>query len=106
MRFVPREGAAAALAHAEGLPRRLLDRDCWGCGYTCGDCKRLYIRTCAKCRSEYCRVDNEGSTETVVGPFSFFFFFATFLLVPLLCVLFLMASMRGGALGCGVCQGV
>lgn len=33
----------------------------------CAPCKLQYIRTCSRCRSEYCRVDNEGSTETTVS---------------------------------------
>ncbi|KAK8252534.1 hypothetical protein HDK77DRAFT_152969 [Phyllosticta capitalensis] len=38
-------------------------RDCFGCGPTCVDCKELYIRSCHKCRNEYCILDNDGSSS-------------------------------------------
>lgn len=47
--------------------RMLVHRDCFGCGRTCEDCKAVYIRRCEQCNSEYCLVDNEGSSERVVS---------------------------------------
>ncbi|KAF2853019.1 hypothetical protein T440DRAFT_466587 [Plenodomus tracheiphilus IPT5] len=38
-------------------------RDCFGCGHTCISCKELFIRTCKKCKNEYCREDNEASSD-------------------------------------------
>ncbi|KAH5275222.1 hypothetical protein HBI64_074600 [Parastagonospora nodorum] len=40
-------------------------RDCFGCGHTCLSCKELFIRECKKCGNEYCREDNEASSETM-----------------------------------------
>ncbi|KAF2133192.1 hypothetical protein P153DRAFT_307749 [Dothidotthia symphoricarpi CBS 119687] len=40
-------------------------RDCFGCGHTCISCKELFIRQCTKCQQEYCREDNETSSETL-----------------------------------------
>jgi hypothetical protein len=42
-------------------------RDCFGCGHTCISCKELFIRQCKKCGNEYCREDNEASSEIMVG---------------------------------------
>jgi hypothetical protein len=41
-------------------------RDCFGCGHTCISCKELFIRQCKKCGNEYCREDNDASSETMV----------------------------------------
>jgi hypothetical protein len=32
----------------------------------CISCKELFIRQCKKCRNEYCREDNDASSETMV----------------------------------------
>ncbi|KAL6151968.1 hypothetical protein ACJQWK_04639 [Exserohilum turcicum] len=40
-------------------------RDCFGCGHTCISCKELFIRTCKKCKNEYCREDNDASSDTM-----------------------------------------
>ncbi|KAI2477265.1 hypothetical protein Ptr902_11338 [Pyrenophora tritici-repentis] len=40
-------------------------RDCFGCGHTCISCKELVIRTCKKCKNEYCREDNDSSSDTM-----------------------------------------
>ncbi|XP_014556158.1 hypothetical protein COCVIDRAFT_100570 [Bipolaris victoriae FI3] len=40
-------------------------RDCFGCGHTCITCKELFIRTCKKCNNEYCREDNDASSDTM-----------------------------------------
>jgi hypothetical protein len=32
----------------------------------CISCKELLIRQCKKCRNEYCREDDDGSSETMV----------------------------------------
>jgi hypothetical protein len=42
-------------------------RDCFGCGHTCISCKELFIRTCGKCNNEYCREDNDASSDTLVS---------------------------------------
>ncbi|KAF2687393.1 hypothetical protein K458DRAFT_415646 [Lentithecium fluviatile CBS 122367] len=39
-------------------------RDCFGCGHTCITCKELFIRRCKKCQNEYCREDNDASSDT------------------------------------------
>jgi hypothetical protein len=41
-------------------------RDCFGCGHTCISCKELFIRQCKRCGNEYCREDNDASSETMV----------------------------------------
>ncbi|KAF3048906.1 actin-like protein arp8 [Didymella keratinophila] len=40
-------------------------RDCFGCGHTCISCKELFIRQCKKCQNEYCKEDNDASSETL-----------------------------------------
>jgi hypothetical protein len=32
----------------------------------CISCKELFIRTCKKCQNEYCREDNDASSDTMV----------------------------------------
>ncbi|KAF1921133.1 hypothetical protein BDU57DRAFT_466263 [Ampelomyces quisqualis] len=40
-------------------------RDCFGCGHTCISCKELFIRQCKNCGNEYCREDNDASSDTM-----------------------------------------
>jgi hypothetical protein len=42
-------------------------RDCFGCGQTCSDCKELYLRNCNTCSSEYCVIDEDGSSVSKVS---------------------------------------
>jgi hypothetical protein len=37
-------------------------------GDQCISCKELFIRKCVKCNNEYCREDNDASSDTMVGP--------------------------------------
>ena len=34
----------------------------------CISCKELFIRKCVKCNNEYCREDNDASSDTMVSP--------------------------------------
>lgn len=34
--------------------------------WQCITCKELFIRTCKKCNNEYCREDNDASSDTMV----------------------------------------